>query len=108
MSDHVINVTDGDFESEVLNSATPVLVDFWAEWCGPCKMMAPTLDQVAEATADKIKVAKLDISENNQTPMQYGVRSIPALLIFKEGKVVAQTAGAMSANELTTFIESNI
>lgn len=108
MSDKVSQVTDCDFDTAVLQSDIPVLVDFWAEWCAPCKMMAPALDQVAEEIGDKIKITKLDVAANNQISIKFGIRNIPALMIFKDGEVVAQTAGAMDANQLKAFINDNI
>ena len=108
MSEHIHYVTDGSFTAEVLESPTPVLVDYWAEWCGPCRMIAPILDEVAKEYAGKLKVAKLNIDENQQTPPKYGVRGIPTLMIFKGGNVEATKVGALSKSQLTTFIDSNI
>ena len=108
MSEHIHYVSDDSFEQEVLQSAMPVLVDYWADWCGPCKMIAPILDEVAQEYAGKIKVAKLNIDENQQTPPKYGVRGIPTLMIFKNGNVEATKVGALSKSQLTAFIDSNV
>ena len=108
MSEHIHHVTDGNFESEVLQSQTPVLVDYWAEWCGPCKMIAPILDDVAKDYAGKLKVAKLNIDDNQETPAKYGIRGIPTLMLFKGGNVEATKVGALSKSQLTAFIDSNI
>ena len=108
MSEHIHYVTDGNFESEVLQSQTPVLVDYWAEWCGPCKMIAPILDDVAKDYAGKLKVAKLNIDDNQNTPANYGVRGIPTLMIFKNGAVEATKVGAMSKSQLSSFIDSHL
>ncbi|HCX88280.1 MAG TPA: thiol reductase thioredoxin [Gammaproteobacteria bacterium] len=108
MSDNIIHVSDDSFEQEVLQSEKPVLIDYWAEWCGPCKMIAPVLDEVANEYADKIRVAKLNIDENPATPPKYNVRSIPTLLLFKDGEVQAQQVGAVSKAQLTAFLDENI
>ncbi|TAH45569.1 MAG: thioredoxin TrxA [Betaproteobacteria bacterium] len=108
MSEHIHYVTDGNFDTEVLQSQTPVLVDYWAEWCGPCKMIAPILDDVAKDYAGKLKVAKLNIDENQETPAKYGIRGIPTLMLFKGGNVEATKVGALSKSQLTAFIDSNI
>ncbi len=108
MSEHIHYVTDGNFEAEVLQSQTPVLVDYWAEWCGPCKMIAPILDDVAKDYAGKLKVAKLNIDENQDTPAKFGIRGIPTLMLFKGGNVEATKVGALSKSQLTAFIDSNI
>jgi thioredoxin len=108
MSEQVIHLTDDSFETEVLQSDIPVLVDFWAEWCGPCKMIAPILDELATEYAGKIKVAKLNIDENQATAPQYGVRGIPTLILVKNGAVEAQQVGAVSKSQLAAFIDSNI
>ena len=109
MSDKaIIHITDDTFEQEVLQSNTPVLVDYWAEWCGPCKMIAPALDQIASEYQGRLKVAKLNIDENQSTPPKYGIRGIPTLMIFKNGAVEATKVGALSKSQLTAFIDSHI
>lgn len=105
MSDNIINVTDGSFDAEVLGSDLPVLVDFWAEWCGPCKMIAPVLEALADEHAGKLKIAKLNIDENEATAPKYGIRSIPTLILFRDGKVEATKIGASSKSELAAFID---
>ena len=108
MSDSIVHVTDDSFEDEVLKSPDPVLVDYWADWCGPCKMIAPVLDEIAMEYAGKIKVAKLNIDENPNTPPRYGIRGIPTLMLFREGEVEATKVGAVSKSQLTAFIDSNL
>jgi thioredoxin 1 len=108
MAEHILYVTDETFEPEVLQSTTPVLVDYWAEWCGPCKMIAPILDEVAKEYSGRLKVAKLNIDENQGTPLKYSVRGIPTLMIFKNGAMEATKVGALSKSQLTAFIDSNI
>ncbi|MEK9625718.1 MAG: thioredoxin TrxA [Gammaproteobacteria bacterium] len=108
MSEHIIHVSDESFEQEVLQSDKPVLIDYWAEWCGPCKMIAPVLDEVAGEYADKIRVAKLNIDENPATPPKYGIRGIPTLMLFKNGEVEATKVGAVSKAQLTAFLDENI
>ena len=108
MSEKIIHITDDNFEQEVLQSNTPVLVDYWAEWCGPCKMIAPALDQIASEYQGRLKVAKLNIDENQATPPKYGIRGIPTLMIFKNGAVEATKVGALSKSQLTAFIDSHI
>jgi len=107
-SESVKHVTDDSFESDVLKSSQPVLVDYWAEWCGPCKMIAPILDEVAREYSGKLKVAKLNIYENQATPPKYGIRGIPTLMLFKNGSVEATKVGALSKSQLTAFIDSHI
>ena len=108
MSDKIVHVTDDTFEQEVLQSQTPVLVDYWAEWCGPCKMIAPALDQIAAEYAGRLKVAKLNIDENAATPPKYNIRGIPTLMLFKNGNLEATKVGAVSKTQLAAFIDSNI
>jgi thioredoxin 1 len=108
VSEKILYLTDDTFEEEVLKSAAPVLVDYWAEWCGPCKMIAPILDEIASEYTGKIKVAKLNIDDNPQTPPRYGIRGIPTLMLFKDGNVEATKVGALSKSQLTAFIDSNI
>ncbi|MCC6301962.1 MAG: thioredoxin TrxA [Gammaproteobacteria bacterium] len=108
MSANIKYVSDGEFEQQVLKSDLPVLVDFWAEWCGPCKMIAPILDEIADAYAGKLTVAKLNIDDNPATPPRYGIRGIPTLMLFKNGNVEATKVGAVSKSQLSAFIDSNI
>lgn len=108
MGQNLINITDSTFASEVLESTVPVLVDFWATWCGPCKMVAPILEDIAEELQGKLKVVKLNIDENQQAAVQYGVRSIPTLLLFKNGSVLATKIGALPKAALRKWIESNL
>ena len=108
MSEHIHYVTDASFEAEVLQSPTPVLVDYWAEWCGPCKMIAPILDEVAKDYNGKLKVAKLNIDENQETPAKYGIRGIPTLMLFKGGNIEATKVGALSKSQLAAFIDSHL
>ena len=108
MSEHILYVTDDTFEDQVLKSSTPVLVDYWADWCGPCKMIAPVLDELADEYAGRIKVAKLNIDENPNTPPRYGIRGIPTLMLFKNGKVEATKVGAVSKSQLSAFVDGNL
>ena len=108
MSEQLIHVTDDSFESDVLQSNAPVLVDYWAEWCGPCKTIAPILDEVASEYADKLKIAKLDVDQNAETAQKYGIRSIPCLMLFKDGDIVATQVGALSKSQLSEFIDQNL
>ena len=108
MSTNVSPVSALDFESEVLKSDKLVIVDFWAEWCGPCKMIAPILDEIASEYHDRIRVAKINIDENPQTPPKFGIRGIPTLILFKNGTVEAQKVGAVSKSQLAAFLESNL
>lgn len=107
MSANIVELNDDNFEAEVLQSDVPVLVDYWAEWCGPCKMIAPLLDEIATEFGDKVKVGKLNIDENAGTPPKYGIRGIPTLMLFKNGSVEATKVGALSKSQLSAFIESN-
>lgn len=108
MSDSIIKLSDDSFENDVLNSELPILVDFWAEWCGPCKMIAPILDDIAEEYVGNLVVGKLNIDHNNVTPAKYGVRGIPTLLLFKAGELVATKVGALTKTQLKAFIDEQI
>ena len=108
MSDRIIHLTDESFEQEVLKSSDPVLVDYWADWCGPCKMIAPVLDEIADEYEGKIRIAKLNIDQNPDTPPRFGIRGIPTLMLFKRGEVEATKVGAVSKSQLTAFIDSNL
>jgi thioredoxin 1 len=108
MSSGISHVTDASFDQEVLKSTGPVLVDFWAEWCGPCKMIGPVLEEISGEYGAKLKVAKLNIDENPQTPPKYGIRGIPTLMLFKNGQVEATKVGAVSKSQLAAFIDGNL
>ncbi len=108
VSERLVHVTDDSFESDVLQQPTPVLVDFWAEWCGPCKMIAPILNEIADEYGERLRVAKLNIDENPNTPPRYGIRGIPTLMLFKDGNVEATKVGAVSKSQLTAFIDSSL
>ena len=108
MSDRIVHVTDGSFEEDVLRAEDPVLVDYWAEWCGPCKAIAPILGEIAEEYAGRLKIAKLNIDDNPSTPPKYGIRGIPTLMLFKDGNVEATKVGALSKSQLSAFLDSNI
>jgi thioredoxin 1 len=108
MSENIVNVTDASFEEEVLKAEHAVLVDYWAEWCGPCKMIAPVLEEIAKDYEGKLKVCKLNIDENNETPPKFGIRGIPTLMLFKGGNVEATKVGALSKSQLAAFIDANL
>lgn len=108
MSDKIVYLTDDGFDTDVLQSGTPVLVDYWADWCGPCKMIAPILEEIADEYDGKVVVAKLNIDENPGTPPKYGIRGIPTLMLFKGGNVEATKVGALSKSQLTAFLDSNL
>jgi len=108
LSGQIVHITDDSFDDEVTKSDKPVLVDYWADWCGPCKMIAPILDELSEEYSGRIKIAKLNIDENPATPPKYGIRGIPTLMLFKNGNVEATKVGAVSKSQLTAFIDSNI
>ncbi|MGA7538529.1 MAG: thioredoxin TrxA [Steroidobacteraceae bacterium] len=105
---HIVHTSDAAFTQDVLKSDKPVLLDFWAEWCGPCKMIAPILDEIASEYQDRLRIAKLNIDENPQTPPKYGIRGIPTLILFKNGTVEAQKVGALSKSQLMAFLDSNL
>lgn len=108
MSDKIVQLSDESFEADVINADQPVLVDFWAEWCGPCKMIAPILDDIADDFAGKVTVGKLNVDHNNETPPKYGIRGIPTLLLFKNGEVVGTKVGAMSKAQLSEFLSEHV
>ena len=108
MSEHVHYISDDSFEQEVLQAGVPVLVDYWAEWCGPCRMIAPILEEVSKEYAGRLTVAKLNVDENQQTPAKFGIRGIPTLMLFKNGDIAATKVGALSKSQLTAFIDSHI
>ena len=108
MSENIVNLTDADFQSEVLDAEGPVLVDFWATWCGPCKMICPILDELAGEYSGKVKICKMDIDSNRETPMKFNVRGIPTLIIFKGGDVESMKVGALSRAQLQEFIDGSV
>jgi len=108
VSKEIVYVTDDTFEAEVLSSERPVLVDYWAEWCGPCKVIAPILDEISQEYSEKLMIAKLNIDENPGTPPKYGIRGIPTLMLFRNGNVEATKVGALSKSQLSAFIDSNL
>jgi thioredoxin 1 len=108
VSENIHHISDASFEADVLKSDRPVLVDYWAEWCGPCKMIAPILDEIAEEYDGKLRVAKLNIDENPATPPKYGIRGIPTLMLFKDGDVEATKVGALSKSQLTAFLDQHL
>lgn len=108
MSDNIVTLSDASFDEDVVNASGPVLVDFWAEWCGPCKMIAPILSEIATEYAGKVTIGKLNIDENSATPPKFGIRGIPTLLLFKDGKVAATKVGALSKTQLVEFLDANI
>ncbi len=105
---NLLNVDDNSFATEVLQAKTPVLVDFWAEWCGPCKMLAPVLEEVAKSYSSKVKVVKLNVDNSTEVPATYGIRGIPTLILFKNGKAAATKVGAMSKAQLTSFLDASL
>ena len=108
MSNNIVHATDASFEAEVINSDIPVLVDYWAEWCGPCKMIAPVLEEVAESYAGKIKIVKVDVDSNKEIAQKHGIRGIPTLMVFKDGSAQATKVGALSKTQLEEFVESSL
>ncbi len=108
MSEHIVHISDESFEEEVLQSKRPVLIDYWAEWCGPCTTIAPVLDEIATEYSDRLKVVKLNIDDNPQTPPKYGIRGIPTLMVFKNGQVEATKVGAVSKAQLTAFLDASL
>jgi len=108
VSENIVYLSDADFETDVLKSDIPVLVDYWAEWCGPCRMIAPILEEIAKDYAGRVKIAKLNIDENPGTPPKYGIRGIPTLMLFKDGAVAATKVGALSKSQLASFLDGQL
>ena len=108
MSENILAITDNEFEKEVLNSEIPVLVDFWAEWCGPCRMFVPVLEEIAGEYAGKLKVVKINVDESPETAQKYGVRGIPTIILFKNGEVEATKVGALAKSQITAFLDSEL
>ena len=108
MSDAIKHLTDSSFEADVLQAGKPVLLDFWAEWCGPCKMITPILEEVAKEYGDKIQIAKMNVDENQEIPTKFGIRGIPTLILFKNGEIAAQKVGALAKSQLTAFLDSHL
>jgi thioredoxin 1 len=108
MSERIVHITDESFDAEVLKADKPVLVDYWAEWCGPCRMIAPILDEIAGEYADRVKVCKLNVDENQNTPPKYGIRGIPTLMLFRNGNVEATKVGALSKSQLVAFLDNSL
>ena len=108
MSEAIKHIADASFDADVMNSDKPVLLDFWAEWCGPCKMIAPILEEVTKEYGDKVQVAKMNVDDNQATPAKFGIRGIPTLILFKNGAVAAQKVGALSKSQLTAFLDGNL
>ncbi len=108
MSEAIKHITDSSFETDVVQASKPVLVDFWAEWCGPCKMIAPILEEVAKEYGDKIQIAQINVDENQEIPAKFGIRGIPTLILFKNGEIAAQKVGALAKSQLTAFLDSNL
>jgi len=107
-NDHIVHTSDASFDQDVLKAEKPVLLDFWAEWCGPCKMIAPILEEIATEYGDRLRIAKLNIDENPQTPPKFGIRGIPTLILFKNGSVEAQKVGALSKSQLAAFLDQHL